>query len=365
VNVLLLVLDGLPARHVGPDHTPVLAGLAAGGGWVPAGGVSVMTSATYPNHATFVTGVRPERHGLLANRVEVGGRVVAAEEVGPAVPTLFDACRDAGKTALAVFGDQHLVGVTGARAAARHWPPDGVVGAGVPTDPFGYPADNATVVELVGAVAARPDLVIAQLNGPDTAGHLWGPDSPEALDAYSLTDGVLGAVQEALAAAWDQWVVLIVSDHDQETVSDPAQVDLRPAAAAAGLAVTVVPEGSGAVVAGVDPLEGAWLDGVAGVAGHEAVTDTLRVVWAEPGRLFGSARWRSPLRGAHGGIWTRSQVSIVCGGHPAVGEVAAGLAAIARAATDGRGPAAEAWAPTVAALLGVDLPAATGTSLLS
>ena len=76
-----------------------------------------MTSATYPNHATFVTGVPPRdarhRHQLGA----ADRSVVPAWELGPAVPTLFDACRAAGRSSAAVFGDQCLVGVMGARAA--------------------------------------------------------------------------------------------------------------------------------------------------------------------------------------------------------------------------------------------------------
>jgi|SRR5690349_4141940 len=78
VSVLFLVLDGMPARHVGRRHTPTLAALAAGGGWAPMGGRAVAPSSTYPNHATFVTGVGPERHGVHGNHI------VDAEGVHPA-----------------------------------------------------------------------------------------------------------------------------------------------------------------------------------------------------------------------------------------------------------------------------------------
>src|SRR5687768_2611298 len=45
-HALLMILDGLPARAVGPLATPVLDRLAVdGGGWVPDGGRAVMTTS--------------------------------------------------------------------------------------------------------------------------------------------------------------------------------------------------------------------------------------------------------------------------------------------------------------------------------
>ena len=114
MRAVLLVLDAMPVRGIDPATTPVLAGLASSGGWAPQGGRAVLTSATYPNHATFVTGTDVDGHGLYANHVVRDGRVRRAWDVGPSAPTLFDACRDAGRHSMAVFGDHHLIGVMGA-----------------------------------------------------------------------------------------------------------------------------------------------------------------------------------------------------------------------------------------------------------
>src|SRR6476619_4552439 len=102
VKVVLLVLDAQPHRHVSAEVTPVLAGLVAEGGAAPSGGRAVLTSATYPNHASFATGTDAVGHGLYANHVVRDGRVRRAYDVGPSAPTLFDACRDARRTAVAV-----------------------------------------------------------------------------------------------------------------------------------------------------------------------------------------------------------------------------------------------------------------------
>ena len=170
----------------------MLAGLAAEGGAAPSGGRAVLTSATYPNHASFVTGTDAVGHGLYANHVVRDGRVRRAYDVGPSAPTVFDACRDAGRTAVAVFGDHHLVPVMGAGAAATHWPPDGVLPDGRRLDDFGYLHDAETIVPLCAAAAAPFDLLVCQLNGPDTAAHLHGPDSAAAKAIYTETDGFVG-----------------------------------------------------------------------------------------------------------------------------------------------------------------------------
>jgi hypothetical protein len=357
VKVVLLVLDAQPHRHVTPEVTPVLAGLAAAGGRAPSGGRAVLTSATYPNHASFVTGTDAVGHGLYANHVVRDGRVRRAYDVGPSAPTLFDACRDAGRSAVAVFGDHHLVPVMGAGAAESHWPPDGVLPEGRRLDDYGYLHDAETIVPLCAAAAAPFDLLVSQLNGPDTAAHRHGPDSAAAKAIYAQTDAFVGELVEALRLAWDDTVLLVVSDHDQTTLSGDDPIDLQAAARAAGVEATVVLEGDGAVVVGDDRLDGSWLDRVDGVGGTEELAPKLRFVSAEPGRWFAPTGTDVELEGVHGGLATRTQVAIVAGGHPAVPRLAAGMAR--------RVPETPDWAVTIAELLDLDLPTATGQSLLT
>jgi hypothetical protein len=358
MRVVFTVLDALPARHVGRDHTPMLDELARVGGHAPTGGRAVMTSATYPNHATFVTGAAPSSHGIGSNWVPRTGRVVPAWKRGPSAPTLFDACAAAGRSTIAVFGDQHLVGVTGASAADRHWPSDGKPPDGLSLDAMGYLEDGDTVAEIVRAIDDAPDLVFAQINGPDTAAHLHGPDSEGALDAYRSTDAWLAVIREHLA--WDETVWMIVSDHDQETVTEREPIDLQAEIDARDLPLFALPEGNAALVCG-DGARAArrWIEDIAGVEGSSPFTladDTLpcAIVWAEPGRAFGFTG--QPTRaGTHGGPRTRAQVAVVTGGHPAVEPLAGALASGPVEAGD--------WAPTIAALLGVALPNATGRAL--
>jgi predicted AlkP superfamily pyrophosphatase or phosphodiesterase len=352
-RAVLVVLDGLPHRHVGPRVTPTLDRLCREGGWAREGGVGVLTSATYPNHATLVTGARPEVHGLTANFVAREGTVTAAADLGPAVDTVFTAAATAGLRSAAVFGDQHLVGVTGARAATAHWPVGGDVPADAVRTSDGYIADVSTVRALLDALEADPDLVVTQLNDPDTAGHAVGPDSDEAAETYHRTDRQLAAIVDALATRWDHTVLAVVSDHDQVPVTVVDSVDLWSPARAAGLELTIIPEGQAAVISGDDPTGGGWLDRVDGIVGHEPWYAGTRLAWTEPGRAIG---WgECTMQGIHGGPAARTQVAVVAGGHPAVRAVAAAL--------DAGRPRAEDWAPTLAAVLGLTLPAAQGRSL--
>ncbi len=270
---------------------------------------------------------------------------------------MFSACRDAGRRAVAVFGDHHLVPVMGAIDAASHWPPDGRLPQGLRLDELGYLHDSATVDVLCETAAGPFDVLVAQLNGPDTAAHLYGPDSDAALAVYAETDAILGQLVETLLPGWDDTVLVVVSDHDQTAVSDDDPIDLQAMAVAAGVDAIVVLEGDGAVVVGDDRTGGAWLDDVPGVGDTSELAPGWRFVSAEAGRWFAPAGTSVPLRGVHGGSSTRTQVAVVAGGHPAVAAIARSLAA--------RPPDAHDWAVTLADLLEIELAGATGRSLVA
>ncbi|HXQ44257.1 MAG TPA: alkaline phosphatase family protein [Acidimicrobiales bacterium] len=351
MNVLLLVLDGLSPRHVRPDAMPTLSAMAEAGGWNRRGGVAVMPASTYPNHATFVTGVLPGVHGLWSSRIpgpgdggvsgNVGrGPLVEAWDVGPASPTVFDVCARAGRTTAGVFGDHHLVGTMGAAAADRAWPEGGEFGAGVARDALEYADDAATAEEIARVVGSGPDLVVAQLNGPDTAAHLYGPDSEEAFEAYRYNDAAIATVREALGPRWDDWVVMVVSDHSQEDAGDEA-IDLDEAMAARGIEARVIRDGSAAIVTGEGGSDPRWLDEVDAVVGVESLADDTVVVWGRPGSAFGTDSWGVP--GIHGSPRTTPQVAVVSGGHAAVGPVAEWVEAAP--------PAATGWARVISRLL--------------
>jgi hypothetical protein len=341
-HVVMLVLDGMPDRHVQADAMPSLWHLAMTG--TRTSGRAVMTSATYPNHATFATGVDPMHHGLVANVVFVedhlsGGHATERGwQRGPSAPTVFDVLAD--RHTEAVLGDHHLVGTMGATRAVHHWPPDGVRPDGVALDPYGYVDDAVTIELICDAVARRPELMIGHLNGPDTYGHIHGPDSAEALAVHRVVDEMVGRVVSTLD--WDRSVLVVVSDHDQETTDDQPPIDLRDVAAANGFDVAVIDEGCAALVRGW-PSSGPDVDSVPGVVASVPVPNsTDLLVWCEPGRWFGAPDAHRTI-GVHGGPRTRAQVAVVSGGHPAARALGTSVA--------GRTVDAREWAPLLLSVL--------------
>lgn len=317
-----------------------------------AGGRAVLSTATYPNHATFITGALPEAHGVVTNQVWDGTRFVCSSEIGPSSETLFAAARRAGVSTSAVLGDQKLVGVMGAAAADCHWPPQGQLPEGALLDEFRYAADAAVLGAIGETSALEADLAVVHLNDPDTACHIFGPDSEEARMRFHATDAAFGQLLELLAPQWDETIVFVVSDHDQETMLGEPALDLAAMLTDRGLPGQVACEGTTAQV-----VHGPTLDellALPGVEGAAASGSARCLVWGAPGTALGAVDWR--LKGGHGSPRTDTQVAVVGGGHPLVGPLGERLRA--------RRPVATDWAPTMAALFGFALTDATGTALL-
>ncbi len=336
MRVVLVVLDAFPNRLVSAETTPTLWRLTTEGGHSIPGGISELTAATYPNHATFVTGVPTIDHGIVTNRVLAEGEWVNSSRIGPAAPTLFEACRSEGRSSVAVVGDQELVGVCGLRDADAHWPPNGEVPEGVRRGIAGYIADDEVVAAADRLAVGDHDFVFAQIDEVDGVRHTFGAWSDEAMERVRATDAALGRFVELLGPRWDDTVMLVVGDHDQEDLSPDDPIDLRDRF---GPGVEVEAQGTAAQVVGEVDL--ADLLDVPGVVGAVALDPTHHVVWGGPGQAFGS---EAPTIAAdHGSPRTRTQLAVVGGGHPTVPSVADRIA-------PGR-PAAASWAALAAELL--------------
>ena len=109
----------------------------------------------------------------------------------------------------------------------------------------------------------------------------------------------------------------------------------------------VVPEGDAALVVG--PTDGAWLDAVPGVVGHEPY-GADRLLWTRPGHLVGHGdAW---LPGVHGGPATTTQVAAVSGCDALRDRVGEGWRSLR-------------WAPALLDLLRRDSPGMSGLAGLA
>ena len=317
-RVAFLVLDGLPPEVAGPDVTPLLAAWCSDSGTEPRTVPAVLPASTYPNHATFVTGVQPPVHGIVGNHVRCDdGRFRAARKIGPSVPTIFDAVAEAGLTSSVVVGDQDLIGVMGASAASSHWPPGGTVPDGAATDAHGYLDDDVTLPELLAALRGRRRAG----RRPSQRTRHRRPRARRrrrARDVYRATDARLAPIRDAIEARRGDTVTIIVSDHAMEPVTDTEPVDLTEALDGSGL--TWFPEGTAALVYGehADVGRTARLDrrrrrrrapraGAAPRVGRRRTLAVLHRGAREPGM--------------HGSPRTARQLAAVVGTHPSVREL--------------------------------------------
>jgi hypothetical protein len=327
-RLVLLVLDGFSPRHLTAAIAPNLVRAGKEGARAPDGGRAVLAAATYPNHASLVTGTEPAVHGIFANDTFTAAGVRPAQEIGAAGPTLFDAAAAAVLSTAVVVGDPKILGVVGAARCQRHWPPGGVVPAGTPLV-RGYAANAVTFAALLEVLDGGADVVLCQLDNTDGVSHMFGPDSPEALGVLADADALVGRLVETLRSGrrWQETLLAVVSDHSQ-LATDPNRppLDLPRALSNAGVDADVIEEGSAALVRARDSRGArrvvAAVDGVAGVLN---LAPGVLCAYAEPGRGFAT---RKPLpRGVHGCPATTPTVCVVTGGHPRLPALRRALAA--------------------------------------
>lgn len=337
-KIAFVVLDAVPFGVVETGAMPTVSRLALEGGYAKNGGTAVLSASTYPNHASLITGCPPSEHRIFSKRAWCEDQFVEAKQVGPVSRTLFDDCQTAGLRAVAVTGDQNLIGVCGAQHADAHWPPDGVLPENTPRGRLGYAADRAVVEAFDALGPDKADFIFVQLDEVDTSRHLDGPWNSAVRAQCEKTDTALADLLERLRPSWSETVVIVVSDHDHEAVR-PGAIDLEAYVASRDLNVLVDHDGTSAVVAGeIDPH---ILLQCPGVIGSQQLAKDITLVWGEPGLAFGC---EAGLAAQHGSPRTAKQLAVVGGGHPAAALLGQGIQASPPSCMD--------WATWIRELLG-------------
>ena len=72
-DVYLVIVDGLGAASVMPEHMPRLSAVMRRSNASKLTALAVMPTLTNPNHTSLLTGVYPEAHGVTGNRYGAGG----------------------------------------------------------------------------------------------------------------------------------------------------------------------------------------------------------------------------------------------------------------------------------------------------
>lgn len=310
-HVVVISLDGFPSWALDDPFLPVptLRRLAARGAMARTM-TGVNPTVTWPNHTSMVTGVTPARHGVLFN-----GILVREPGVPPRVEpwrdksemvrgqTLYDAAHARGLTTAQVdwVAIQNAPTITWAfpeRPDPKGQIAQELVKSGVlsQAELETFHTRNIVWRDHIWTEAAahiirthKPNLMLYHLLALDSVHHRYGPRTLAGTSTMASLDAhvsrILAAIDQAGIAA--QTTVVVVSDHGFRTVK--RQIKLNAAFARAGLLtvqdqkivradVYAVPEGGTAIVyvTAPDP-EGALLararQAIAGVEGVATVVE--------------------------------------------------------------------------------------------
>jgi predicted AlkP superfamily pyrophosphatase or phosphodiesterase len=275
-RVLLVSIAGLQARHYragaeGKAPMPQLAGLAAAG--VAADFVEPVTpSITYPVHASLVTGLPPDRHGVVADRLlgQHGVRPVPPRHASRLqATTLWQAAQEAGlqvislawPSTLGASIDLLLPGVDPLRSdetwmkllagATTPWLFELVSArAALPeaAEP-GWPEPrqrDELLVDIaceVSRAQAPPQLWLVRLTQTRLALDRWGLDGPKVSRAFARADALLGRLLHCFGQAGllDSTAVAVVGDAGSGPVH--TRIDPNVILAREGLVSVAAPTG--------------------------------------------------------------------------------------------------------------------------
>lgn len=219
-TLILVSFDGwrwdyhtrVPAAHL---RSLMARGVRAGG-LVPS-----FPSKTFPNHYTIVTGLYPGHHGIVGNAMR-----------DPRTRRLFTMqARDEVGDAMWWGGDPiwNAVQRGGRRAAAMFWPgSEAPIGGMRPAfwEVYDHGRPNERRVDQVLAwldlpPAERPAFITLYMSDADSAGHGFGPDSPELVRALERLDSALGRLLRGLEARrlLHTTNIIVTADHGMAETS--------------------------------------------------------------------------------------------------------------------------------------------------
>ncbi|MBB6142593.1 putative AlkP superfamily pyrophosphatase or phosphodiesterase [Silvibacterium bohemicum] len=237
--VILVTLDGFPARALRDPQLPMptLRALAAAGAVADAM-TPINPTVTWPNHTALITGVNASQHHVMAN----GLIEFPADGEAPGVEpwtdkdklvharTLYEAAAEKGLTTgqvdwVAIYGAHGVQWQFGERPDIHDAIPQELISRGLITheqvERFGENSTPAWRDEIWTDAAVdiiekhTPDLLLFHLLETDSIQHEYGPLTPAAYAAYAYADHCLQRVVDAVKQAGiaDRTTFVIASDH--------------------------------------------------------------------------------------------------------------------------------------------------------
>jgi len=220
VPLLLISIDGVRYDYLDKANLPAFDRLIKGG--LRADSLQqIFPTKTFATHYSMVTGLHPDRSGVVANsmwdpdrqtRFFMGNRDTVGDGYWYEGEPIWNTVEKAGKTAATYF-----------------WPgSEAAIGGIRPTIWMPYDGD-ATHDERIAQVLAwldmpldkRPDFLTLYFSVVDSAGHDYGPDHPEVASAMQEVDRALGLLVKGLEQRdlLNNMHILITSDHGMQDIA--------------------------------------------------------------------------------------------------------------------------------------------------
>ena len=210
-RVILISLDGTRPADVTAADLGAVAALREEGA-AASSMIGVSPSNTFPSHVSLVTGVAPERHGLVNNRFFDPALGEFAREDIPRwieVEPLWSWLAGRGVVSAAYYwvGSEGPWPPTG--RGPRHW------------KPFSSKTTEKTKVEQILAwmdledVSQHPRFISSWFHGADHAGHADGPGAPSVRESLRVQNAAIEALVAGLESrgAFAFTTLVFVSDH--------------------------------------------------------------------------------------------------------------------------------------------------------
>uniref|UniRef100_A0A672HEY9 Ectonucleotide pyrophosphatase/phosphodiesterase 1 n=1 Tax=Salarias fasciatus TaxID=181472 RepID=A0A672HEY9_SALFA len=226
--LLLVSLDGFRAAYMKDHvaHIPVINKLRNTGTTAPYIR-PVYPTKTFPNHYSIVTGLYPESHGIVDNKMY---DVTRHAFFSLKTDEKFDPRWYQGEPVWVTASRQKL------KTATFFWPgSDVAVNGTFPTlykiydKSIAFENRVSTVFEWLSlpedqrsrSSDSLPDFYTLYLEEPDSSGHRYGPESQEVLEALKDVDRIMGLLMDGLMMRDLHHCVniMIISDHGMEEAS--------------------------------------------------------------------------------------------------------------------------------------------------
>jgi predicted AlkP superfamily pyrophosphatase or phosphodiesterase len=156
---------------------------------------TIRQASTLPAHASMLSGVHPNVHGLTWNNWRPSKGYIKS-------PTIFSRASEAGLTTAFFTGKSKL----------RHIVPPGVVDV---YDRPGYYCKKVAEEAAEYLLTQKPALAFVHFSDPDEVGHAKGWMSPQQLKAILDSDRCLGILIDALerGGLLDDTLIIVSADH--------------------------------------------------------------------------------------------------------------------------------------------------------